>query len=320
MTLVADYVHIKIKRGELNDPANELVSEWLKYHMTELYNEMRMRIENATGWDKRDLNRNFGIRINQYGNSPSSYEITGYASNIGMTEIFMEFIARAGIALRRIKPFVTGSSIEFGNGVGRGLIRSPWVVSTYDHGLLLNAAQKELSVRLVGKGVCLANGKPGQHIFFDAGPIVEDTQLQDIWVMGEPNAVNDSVGMIRDQFRLYHHRTNDEILSVIRTKLSPKVVLLLKTAVTDKGEPQQLFMLSQSPIDTICKSHLEEYGDVCDEYLVGSDKFNCIHSPLVCPGALLTQLVEDNGNYISFRTDWVQAAIAKLNSVEVAYV
>lgn len=321
MTLIADFVHIKVKRGELLDTANELVSEWFQYHMRDLYKELGSRIEDSLSWDSKDLHRNFNMRVNQFGSSALSYDITGYACTIGMTEIFMEFIARVGLALRRIKPFVKDSSIEFNNDVGRGLVRSPWVFSSME-GIMLNGSQKELIVRQVGNVVRTGNGRLPVHMFGDTGPLEYDTQLDEIWVMGEPNAVNDTISMIRDQFRTLSHRTNDGIMQAVRHKLSAKVVCVIRTIPTEFDIESKLLLLNKDHIETCSEAnaHLSEYKDICDEFLVGKDKFNCIHAKLVCPGMLLNQLHKDHGNYSGYDTDWVQTTITTLNTTEVPNV
>jgi hypothetical protein len=310
----ADRVSIYIKRGDLISDDHHLVGQWFKYRMQEIYQNLRNRVADATDLEGRQLAWKFSMtEFFDQGAGPTHYHITGASHQVGMTEIFMEFIARAGDALRTMKPFVTGSTIQFDHS----FVRSPWVHMDYDTGLKINTSKRALKVRCVGKAARLSNGRPFEEMFpglGSAGPIVHDTQIQDLWVVGETNAVDQSVSMIRDVFRKNSPGyTNDKILSAINSKLSSKVALVVHTA-TDNHDGQGFFYCIPNAVDTHpeFKKRMERYNSTMAEFGICTDKFDWseLSNNLMCPSELVQRVIQQTAHQLmSYTHSYVRSAI-----------
>lgn len=314
MARTQDRISLHVYRGKLNSAEHELIGQWFEYRMKEIYSDIHQQL---AGYYDEEVDRNklkyaFQMQTMPYGRgdgetSPTQYYISGYTDRVGMTEIFQTAILRITEAFEIMKPFVNGARIDFSNCA----VRSPFVSYDPDRGFVVNTS-KELEIRLVGKKARLGNGCPGKPIFDMAGmPLIHDTQIQDIWVIGEPTAARKVAGMTRNAFMMNHEKhDNDTILSGLASRLDNKTVLVIKTT-PDNHDGEGCMVVGQNPIQ------LPEFWnkDMQQNYVkrmtawhpTGPDKFDYLVTERnqICPVKLLKSVIDHTGfelsRYVNFR-------------------
>lgn len=303
-----DQVSIQIWRGEPKSPDHNLVGQWFKYRMDEIFQDLRMHVEDQLGWDKRQMALRFNMRpyfVDEAG--PQGYEITGFCDIIGMPEIFQEFIARVGEAFKTMEPFMANSRLDFGHNA----IRSPWFVHCINHGLLINTSKKALKIRAVGKASQLGNGRKPKPVFdgMDNGLVTHDTQVEELWVIGEPNEVDNLVSIAREVIRRnYADWCNDDVLSLLRSKMGEKAVVVVETN-TDNYDGQGFYYMHQPLIGGRADflMNMAHYEPTMEKFARCVDKFDyqTTAANLTCPGELVQRVMQHTGfrlnKYNNFR-------------------
>jgi hypothetical protein len=228
---------------------------------------------------------------------PQGYEIRGFCDIIGMPEVFQEFIARIGEAFTTMKPFMDNSRLDFDHLA----LRSPWFVHCHNHGLLINTSKKELKIRSVGNAARLGNGRKPKPIFsnMDNGPFTHDTQIEELWIVGEPNAVDQLVSTARDTIRKnYVDWCNDDVLSILRSKMDEKTVVIVETNA-DNYDGQGFYYMHQAMVygreDFL--NAMQRYEPTIHEFAQGKDKFDYQNTAanLMCPGELVQRMLHRTG-------------------------
>lgn len=232
MSKTKDVATVVINRGATIGKAGEMAGLFLQYRMDEIVNKYNI-ISDDFFYRYRNKDNPFRIKYEKQlsdAGGPSKYILSGSLAYIGMNQMWQAVLGEVMVALDYASPFLTGSRI---NPHESTVIRAPWFQSHPDHGIKANIT-KNMEVHRVGKCVRLGNGQGPMldvlaRFLEDEGPTVPDTQIDEIWTVGEPTAARKLASAIRQKCLQYGGTiTNSELLGHIYACTSYKAVALVK--------------------------------------------------------------------------------------------
>ena len=271
MSRIKDEVTLKVIRGTPKNPDMAIAGLWLEYRMRDLaarYNLLADDAKPPYRGDYRDRQAKL-IKLSVGDrdlDSPKQYIFTGKCGALNSEIIWKALIADVCAALDITEKFMDGAGITTDYSTK---IRSPWFMWDDERGLLANMS-KPMQLNHVGKVCRLGNGKePWKSRVGDGGMELHDTQIKDMWALGEGTSGGKLASAARAAFKETSKTTrNDQIFEKLTRVMDRNSVLIAELIPQFKGDPEWT-VISPHPwrIDV---NHLKPQ---LDAYVAGYEKW-----------------------------------------------